>query len=228
MIICHPLKIIFLKTKKVGGTSFEIALSKFCDTDCIITPVGSEAEATRKGLGFRGAQNDLEEGRIGFLNPEHINSRIRGNFKNHDPANKVARQVDPDIFDGYLKISIHRDPLDFLISQYYWRMRDRDKSEMTSFKDWFDENWENAYMNERIAPASGKNACDVIIRYENLTEDIRRIAQIPAELLDLFQTLKLKGSRRDRNSLNARRFFLDNGIDEGRLEKLLGGTERSS
>ncbi len=39
MIICHPLKLIFIKTKKVGGTSFEVTLSSFCDDDSIITPI---------------------------------------------------------------------------------------------------------------------------------------------------------------------------------------------
>jgi len=39
MIICPPLKLIFIKTKKVGGTSSEIALSSFCDDDSIITPI---------------------------------------------------------------------------------------------------------------------------------------------------------------------------------------------
>ena len=57
MIICNPLKIIFVKTKKTAGTSFEIALSKFCESDCVITPITPNEEALRKSLGFRTAQN---------------------------------------------------------------------------------------------------------------------------------------------------------------------------
>jgi hypothetical protein len=57
MIVCHERKIIFVKTKKVGGTSFEIALSKFCGPNCIITPITPADEDLRKSLGFRGAQN---------------------------------------------------------------------------------------------------------------------------------------------------------------------------
>ena len=57
MIICHPLKLIFIKTKKVGGTSFEIALSSFCDASSVITPISGADEQTRASLGYPGPQN---------------------------------------------------------------------------------------------------------------------------------------------------------------------------
>ena len=39
MILLHKEKIIALKARKVGGTSFEIALSKYANSDSIITPI---------------------------------------------------------------------------------------------------------------------------------------------------------------------------------------------
>ena len=50
MIISHKLKIIFIRCKKVSGTSFEIALSRYCDFDDIITKV--KEEEIRISLGF--------------------------------------------------------------------------------------------------------------------------------------------------------------------------------
>jgi hypothetical protein len=39
MIINHRYKFIFLKTRKTAGTSIESALSQFCDSNDIITPI---------------------------------------------------------------------------------------------------------------------------------------------------------------------------------------------
>ena len=57
MIISHKHKFIFLKTVKTAGTSIEIALSKYCGPDDIITPASPEDEITRSELGYPGPQN---------------------------------------------------------------------------------------------------------------------------------------------------------------------------
>ncbi len=57
MIVSHKHKFIFLKTNKTAGTSIEIALSKFCGEDDIITRISPKDEQTRRDLGYRGAQN---------------------------------------------------------------------------------------------------------------------------------------------------------------------------
>ena len=50
MIVLHKQKIIALKARKVGGTSFEIALSKFANKDSIITPITLDDEKLEKVL----------------------------------------------------------------------------------------------------------------------------------------------------------------------------------
>jgi len=39
MIVLHDVKVIALKARKVGGTSFEIALSLYANNTSVITPI---------------------------------------------------------------------------------------------------------------------------------------------------------------------------------------------
>ena len=57
MIISLKNKFIFIKTEKTAGASIEIALSKYCGPNDIVTPISPEDEIIRKELDFRGPQN---------------------------------------------------------------------------------------------------------------------------------------------------------------------------
>ena len=113
MIICHPQKLIFFKTKKTGGTSFEIALSKFCGPDCVITPIAPADEAVRSEQGVRGAQN--HEATVW---PD--GSKSDAVFFNHMSAVDARAKIPDDIWNSYRKITIVRDPFDAAVSRYYW------------------------------------------------------------------------------------------------------------
>ncbi len=175
MIICHPLRIIFLKTKKVGGTSFEIALSGFCGPDCVITPLVAPDEALRARLGHRGAQN--------FENTAWPDgSRWSGAFEAHSTAAEVLAAVPDEIWRGYRKVTIWRDPFDALISRYYWRGGDR---EGLSFNDFALRNPDLIAVNPAIAPLSGPARLDTYLRYEHLADDMAE-----AGLGEVWQTME--------------------------------------
>ena len=57
MIVSHKNRFIFLKTRKTAGSSIEIALSKHCGPEDIITKIAPSEEELRLGLGYRGRQN---------------------------------------------------------------------------------------------------------------------------------------------------------------------------
>lgn len=57
MIISHEHKFIFLKTAKTAGTSIEIALSKFCGSDDVITKIARPDQRIRSEVGYPGPQN---------------------------------------------------------------------------------------------------------------------------------------------------------------------------
>ena len=49
MIVSHKHKFIFIKTKKVAGSSLELALSKFLGEDDVITPLAEEYLRVERG-----------------------------------------------------------------------------------------------------------------------------------------------------------------------------------
>lgn len=57
MIISKKHRFCFIKTHKTAGTSLEIALSKHCGDEDILTPMGGADEELRLRLSGRGAQN---------------------------------------------------------------------------------------------------------------------------------------------------------------------------
>ncbi|WP_028952676.1 sulfotransferase family 2 domain-containing protein [Synechococcus sp. CC9616] len=57
MIFSELHNFLFLKGRKVASTSFEVALSKICGADDIITPITPVDERYRIDLGYRHAQN---------------------------------------------------------------------------------------------------------------------------------------------------------------------------
>lgn len=213
MIVCHPLKLIFIKTKKVGGTSFEIALSRYCSSDCIITEIQPEDEAIRQQLGFRGAQNARWWNRRGLLRPDAPNFGVTGNFRNHDTAAHVRRHLGQARFGAYFKLSIQRDPLDFLVSQYFYRFRQTAPDARPRFSVWCQANQGNVLENHRIAPAKGPYACDLMLRYEHLEEDLALVPGLPSEFRTLFSSLGAKGGIRPQHTRDARAFSEAEGMD---------------
>mgnify|MGYP001188441394 FL=1 len=108
MIINHKYKFIFIKSFKTAGTSLEIALSKFCDSKDIITPIIEEDEKIRKELNYTGPQN------------------YQG-LKEHMPASEIKMKLDEDIFNNYLKFVTVRNPFEQIISAYYWHNESKKK-----------------------------------------------------------------------------------------------------
>ena len=108
MIINLKYKFIFFKSKKVGGTSMELALGKFTTDSDIVTRIRSEEEeALRDNLG--------------------INNKNAGNLVNHSTAADLLKFLeapqyrDKDIFNSYFKFTIIREPVDLFVSKYFFQ-----------------------------------------------------------------------------------------------------------
>ncbi len=170
MIINHKYKFIFLKTRKTAGTSIEIALSQFCDTNDIITPIVIEDERTRQELGFRGPQNYNVPlrfySKLNWL--RLLGSWKRKQFVNHSTAHFIRENIGEEIWHNYFKFCFERNPFDKAISRYYWSTSEP-RPEISDYLDSVPikllSNWDIYTINDQIV-------VDFVGRYENLANDL--------------------------------------------------------
>lgn len=195
MIISHTRKLIFIKTKKVGGTSFEIALSKFCGPECVITPLAGRDEKARAALGFRGAQNFR-----GSRWPD--GSRAEGAFDSHEPAARVKARIPAEIWRSYRKITIWRNPFDAVISRYFWRRGTLPEMDFGAFVA---RHPHLLNVNTAIAPLSGPARVDHYLAYENLEAEL---AAIGLEYVwDVFRTQRAKSRSRPKTGASVAEIY---------------------
>lgn len=179
MIVSFKHRFIFIKTRKTAGTSIEIALSKYCGPDDILTPFRPEDERIRTKLGYRGPQNYRE-----------------ADFFNHMHASQVRERLDRPVWDSFFKFCFERNPWDKAISLYYWRYR--------SFRQFPGLlRLAGRGINQVMVPSitrmvsaydmysiNGEVAVDFIGQYERLDQDLGYVAsrlELPGSLYPLPQ-----------------------------------------
>jgi len=162
VIVSHEHGFVFMKTRKTAGTSVEIALSRVCGVDDVITPVTEEDEALRRAAGGRGPQH--------YEHPPHLER----NAFNHMPVSMVRTMLGRKRFESYFSFAIERNPWDAVVSLYHWRYRD---SEPGSFSEYVaSEAIETfAAKNQRIYRLRGEVAVDRVLRYEALADELTAV-----------------------------------------------------
>ena len=116
MIVSHKHKFIFLKTNKTAGTSIEIALSRICGPDDIITPLNKE---DKSDLTILGPQNHLAP--FWSYKPRDIARFLirktpKKNFFNHMSAKSAKKILGDDIWNSYYKFCFEKNCVSIFFS----------------------------------------------------------------------------------------------------------------
>lgn len=180
MLIFHRHRFIFLflKTQKTAGTAIEIALRAVMGRGDVITPISREDERLSRRLGRPGPRHfraPLREYSGRDLARLLTRARLRNRFYNHIPAAEVKALLPAAVWDGYLKISVERNPFDKAISSYYWRTRKL--SQPPSIAEYLRHCPASELSNWAIYTINDRVITDVMLRYESLASDLQRLGQ---------------------------------------------------
>ena len=104
MIVSHRHRFVFLRPRKVAGTSIEVAMSRHCGGNDIITPIGRHQARWDDD-----AWTDLGQDGSGY--------------RRHPTVEQVRSKLGNELWDQYLKFSVVRNPWDLVVSQYHWATR---------------------------------------------------------------------------------------------------------
>ena len=203
MIISHTHKFIFIKSEKTAGTSIESALSQYCSGDDVVTPINDyRHNRDENGRFMHQSMNAEEFIRLDLPNLQHVD------------AATIKGMVPDEVWNGYFKFSITRNPWDRIISDFFWKKRQDPEliprkrfyhylgipfNELEQVKNKFDsflrsDQWTN---NDRFYILDDELCIDQAIRYERLSVDFSEICRKLG--LDNCSLPRLKSGMRQKN-----------------------------
>jgi Sulfotransferase family len=198
MIISHSRKFIFLKTRKTGGTSVEIALSSICGQNDVITPITPRDELQRLACG--GACRHFSNNRK--LELKYINDLTANTPASTIPKNLIHAQtyynhmtleelhkVFQGRIDEYKIITIERHPYEKAVSMANFNIGyaayikgEALFANLSQIKNKIDEvidseQFKRNLCNWHIYSLNNIFAADRILQYDKLEEDFFKLCQ---------------------------------------------------
>jgi hypothetical protein len=191
VILSHRHRLIFIKTRKTGGTSVELALSEICGPDDVITPVSRPDERLRKG---RKPQNYLVPMRerpwdwpIRLWRRRNDRDPALMRFWPHMNAREILARVGEEVFEGYLKVSVERNPWDREVSNYHWVFRAKPEAKPSFEAYVLDPAQPHAFRNVDKYAIGDRIVADTVLRHDRLAADfaalMERLGVAPAPVL---------------------------------------------
>lgn len=155
-------------------------MSRFCDDGDIVTHLSDDEESLRSDVGGLGSQRHYAPWYL--YNPRDWYQRVihgqrKRMFYNHITARKLKNRVAPEVWNGYYKFCVERNPWDRVISQYFWRCRDLPETERPSIDEFLESTHVRSLRRKgyNLYTIKGEVQVDKICRYESLAEDLEDV-----------------------------------------------------
>lgn len=162
MLISHPCKFIYLKTRKTGGTSVEIYFEPYC-----VDPKNRAGDVHNR---------DAEISEWGVVGSRGSPSRP---WYNHMPASEVRELVGEVVWRQYLKFCVVRHPFDKVVSYFWFDVAApiREALRGAAFSDvrQMFQHWTalgRFPMDQEVYTIGNEVAVDRILRFERLEQDM--------------------------------------------------------
>lgn len=168
VLISHRYKFIYIKCKKVAGTSLEAFFERFCL---------SEEEESFHNVTLNRNQYISESGVIGTRSIPVDNKIHRVKIPEHVAIRSIASSdvlpivgLTAETFSKYFKFCAVRNPWEVQVSAYDHACKH------PNMKKTFEEFLRlGCIVNSDIYTIDGKPACDFYIRYEHLQDDLQTV-----------------------------------------------------
>ena len=237
MIISDSHQFVFIKGRKVAGTSIEVGLSHICGPDDVLTPITPADEKVRYRTTGRLAQNfgakssQLESFHEAIkTTPSDVigekKIRIpRGSYRGHMPLKQIE-DVHGPFPSTYQIIGISRSPYEQVLSRIKHRLSieairqgvvsqvDPDHPSFTKAKADVMQKIQNQSLNLNVnmyKNSAGFFAITRILRYENLSNDFKKLMHdMGSKDCQKLPHLKKTTTRRD---INLKQIFTNAEIE---------------
>lgn len=184
MIASYKHNFIFIKPKKVGGTTAEVVLSAICGPDDIITPLGSHDEITRSSAGellprnFCTAEDEKiwrDAMRLQDFDVIKQMSRKEYTFHAHMPAIEIRKALDSKFWKQACKITAVRHPYEKAVSKAFFHYREKKHGPFEAHLDRVVR--AGKYTSFQCYTINGRSVIDEFLHQETLHADLQRVGE---------------------------------------------------